>query len=126
MTDVDGGPDEELLAKYLADIAQYPPLSPDEERELVRVVRTASEPEAWMNERRLIQSNLRLVVSIAEEYRSTATSFLDLIQEGNLGLLRAVQQYDPATAPSFGSVVAGYARENIERAVDRFPDGAGG
>lgn len=62
--------DGRVLANYLADIAQYPVLSAAEERRLVRTVRTAPEPEiASMCERRLIQANLRRVVSIAEQYR---------------------------------------------------------
>ena len=119
--------DERLLADYLADIARYPELSTAEERRLVRTMRTAPRPEtAWMCQRRLVQANLPRIVSIVEEYRWTGLSFLDLILEGNLGLMRAVERYDPAGASSFGAVAAWQARQLIQRAVGRFPDRAGG
>ncbi|HWI04231.1 MAG TPA: sigma-70 family RNA polymerase sigma factor [Acidimicrobiales bacterium] len=118
--------DEGLLASYLADIAQYPPLSPAQERELVRVIRTAPEPEASMSRRRLIQANLERVVSIAEQYRWAHLPFLDLIMEGNLGLMRAVERYDPAKPSSFGAIAAWHARQVIQRAIGRFPAGAVG
>jgi DNA-directed RNA polymerase sigma subunit (sigma70/sigma32) len=117
--------DEALLANYLADIARYPTLTADEERELIRSIRDAGEPEAGLGERRLIQSNLKLVVSIAERYRWAALPFLDVIQEGNLGLMRAVRQFDPAKASPFGAVAAWCIRTQIERSVGRFPAGGG-
>jgi DNA-directed RNA polymerase sigma subunit (sigma70/sigma32) len=120
-----GADGERLLAKYLTDIAQYSALSESEERRLVRTVRTVPKPEmASRCKRRLIQANLQRVVSIAEEYRGTGLPFLDLIQEGNLGLMRAVEWYDPDDASTFGSVAAGHARELIEHAVGCFPAGS--
>ena len=119
--------DDRLLANYLADIARYPALSGAEERRLVRTMRTAPRRETvGMCQRRIVQANLRRVVSIAEEYRRIGVPFLDLIQEGNLGLMRAVERYDPDTASSFGSVAAWHARQRMQRAVGRFPAGAGG
>ena len=119
--------DERLLASYLADIAQYPVLDATEERRLARTVRTVPKPEmAWMCQRRLVQANLHRVVSIAEEYRGTGLPILDLILEGNLGLMQAVERYDPADASSFGSVAAWHARQRIQRAIGRFSAGAGG
>jgi RNA polymerase primary sigma factor len=121
------GDDERLLANYLADIGQYPELSEAEERRLVRTIRTAPRPEtAGMCQRRLIQANLRRIVAIVEEYRWTGLSFLDLILEGNLGLMRAVEWYDPDDASSFGAFAAWQARQLVQRAVGRFPPGAGG
>ena len=119
--------DERLLADYLADIARYPVLNASEERRLARTVRTVPRREmAWMCQRRLIQANLRRVVSVAEEYRWTGLPFLDLIQEGNLGLMQAVERYDPTDASSFGSVASWHARQRIQRAIGRFSAGAGG
>jgi RNA polymerase primary sigma factor len=112
--------DERLLANYLADIARYPALSASEQRRLVRTMRTAPRPEtAWMCQRRLIQANLRRIVSVAENYRWTGLPFLDLIQEGNLGLMRAVEWYNPGTASTFGSFAAWQARLRIQRIVGR-------
>ncbi|TPV93030.1 MAG: sigma-70 family RNA polymerase sigma factor [Myxococcales bacterium FL481] len=80
------------LAAYMAEARKYPLLSREEERELaVRWIETG-DPQAG---RRLVTSNLRLVVKIANEYRRGYHSLLDLVQEGNLGLLKAVQKFDP-------------------------------
>jgi DNA-directed RNA polymerase sigma subunit (sigma70/sigma32) len=76
--------------------------------------------------RRLVQANLQRIVSIVEEYQWTGLPSLGLILEGNLGLMRAVDWYDPAGASSFGTVAGWHARQLIQRAVGRFPDGAGG
>jgi DNA-directed RNA polymerase sigma subunit (sigma70/sigma32) len=119
--------DERLLANYLADIAQFPVLSAAEERRLVRTIRTAPDPQtAGICQRRLVQANLQRIVSIVEEYRWSGLPFLDLILEGNLGLMRAVEWYDPADASSFGTVASWHARQLIQRAVGCFRDGAGG
>jgi DNA-directed RNA polymerase sigma subunit (sigma70/sigma32) len=118
--------DDRLLADYLADVARYPALDEAEERRLVRTVRTVPRPEmASRCERRLIEANLQRVVSIAEEYRWTGRPFLDLIMEGNLGLMRAVKLYDPDDASTFGAVAAWHARQLIQRDIGRFPAGAG-
>ena len=80
------------VKRYLSEIRRYPILSREEEREIaLEFERTGSEETAL----RLITSNLRLVVKIALEYQSTWTSLLDLIQEGNVGLMQAVKKFDP-------------------------------
>ena len=85
------GPVDALTA-YMAELAKYPPISREEEHELaVRWVEEGDESAA----RRLVLANLRLVVKIAMEYRRAWTNVLDLIQDGNVGLLEAVQRYDP-------------------------------
>ncbi len=85
------GPVDALTA-YMAELGKYPPISREEEHDLaVRWVEEGDEAAA----RRLVLSNLRLVVKIAMEYRRAWTNVLDLIQDGNVGLLEAVQRYDP-------------------------------
>jgi RNA polymerase sigma-32 factor len=80
------------LERYLADIRRYPILDREEERELTSSYAEKPERDVAV---RLITSNLRLVVKIALEYRGPWSQLLDLIQEGNLGLLQAVQKFDP-------------------------------
>jgi len=79
------------LRRYLKDIARYPTLDHDEEVELARRVK-AGDHEAV---RRLVESNLRFVVAYAKRYRTPNVPFLDLIHEGNLGLIQAAKKYDP-------------------------------
>ncbi len=80
------------LAAYMADVRRYPLLTPEEEHELAVRLREEDDPEAAM---RLVTSNLRLVVKIAFKYQRFYKNVLDLIQEGNIGLMQAVKKYDP-------------------------------
>ncbi|MFO7566950.1 MAG: RNA polymerase factor sigma-32 [Enhygromyxa sp.] len=80
------------MAAYMAEVRRYPLLTREQEHELaVRWVEHGDQDAA----KKLVTSNLRLVVKIANEYRRGYQNLLDLVQEGNLGLLRAVQKYDP-------------------------------
>ncbi len=82
----------DTLSAYMAELAKYPPISREEEQALaIRWVEDGDEDAA----RQLVLANLRLVVKIAMEYRRTWTNVLDLIQTGNVGLLEAVQRFDP-------------------------------
>ncbi len=82
----------DALSAYMAQLANYPPISREEEQALaIRWVEDGDEDAA----RQLVLANLRLVVKIAMEYRRTWTNVLDLIQTGNVGLLEAVQRFDP-------------------------------
>jgi RNA polymerase sigma-32 factor len=85
------GPADALTA-YMAQLRHYPPISREEEHELAVQWVEHGDREAA---RRLVLANLRLVVKIAMEYRRAWTNVLDLIQDGNVGLLEAVQRYDP-------------------------------
>ncbi len=86
-------PDAETatLRRYLKEISRYPTLSHAEELELARRVQ-AGDAEAL---RRMVESNLRFVVAYAKRYRNPNVPFLDLINEGNLGLIQAAKKYDP-------------------------------
>ena len=79
------------LRRYLKEIAGYPPLDHQDELDLARRVHSGDE-EAL---RHLVESNLRFVVAFAKRYRNPKVSFLDLIHEGNLGLIQAARKYDP-------------------------------
>jgi RNA polymerase primary sigma factor len=79
------------LRRYLKEIAGYPTLDHQEELDLARRVHTGDEDAL----RHLVESNLRFVVAFAKRYRNPKVSFLDLIHEGNLGLIQAARKYDP-------------------------------
>jgi len=98
------------LDAYLHDLRRHPVLSRDEEHELaIAYARThALEPA-----RKLITANLRLVVRIAQEYRRAHRNLLDLIQEGNVGLIQAVQRYDPFRGVKLSTYAAWWIRAYI-------------
>ena len=87
------------LETYFKEINQIDLLTPDEEKELAHRVR-AGDPEAREH---MARANLRLVVSIAKNYVDRGLSLLDLIEEGNLGLLKAVERFDPAEECRFST-----------------------
>lgn len=102
------------LRAYLAEIARYPILSREEEHALAVRYRDSGDVDAA---RRLVASNLRLVVKIANEYRRTAFQLLDLVQEGNMGLMQAVKKYDPFKGVKLSSYAAWWIRAYIIRFV---------
>jgi RNA polymerase sigma-32 factor len=100
------------LRAYMAEVQRHPVLSREEEHALaVRYRETGDVESAY----RLVASNLRLVVKIAHEYRRTAFQLLDLIQEGNLGLMQAVKKYDPWKGVKLSSYAAWWIRAYIIR-----------
>ncbi|MCR4404734.1 MAG: sigma-70 family RNA polymerase sigma factor [Candidatus Acetothermia bacterium] len=104
---------QSLLERYLQEIGKVPLLSEAEERELARRVRAGDE-EA---KERFIRANLRLVVSIARHYSSYGLPLLDLIQEGNVGLLRAVERFQPEKGYKFSTYATWWIRQAIVRAL---------
>jgi RNA polymerase sigma-32 factor len=99
---------------YLSEIRRYPLLSREEEHALAVRYHDTGDLEAA---RRLIASNLRLVVKIANEYRRSAFQLLDLVQEGNMGLMQAVKKYDPFKGVKLSSYAAWWIRAYIIRFV---------
>jgi RNA polymerase primary sigma factor len=87
-------PDAEVatLRRYLKEIARYPPLNHDQEIELAIRIQAGDEDAV----REMVESNLRFVVAYAKRYRNPNVPFLDLIHEGNLGLIQAAKKYDPS------------------------------
>jgi len=92
------------LARYLAEIRRYPALDRDEEVRLARAYRERGDREAAA---RMITSNLILVVHIARTFRRAVSNTLDLIQEGNVGLIQALERFDPDVGVRF-STYAGW------------------
>jgi RNA polymerase sigma-32 factor len=103
------GPVDALTA-YMAELAHHAPISREEEHELAVRWTEQGDVEAA---RRLVLSNLRLVVKIAMEYRRAWTNTLDLIQDGNLGLMEAVQRYDPHQGVKLSTYAAYWIRAYI-------------
>ncbi len=125
---------DSALGDYLKEIKQYSLLTPDDERELGTMIRAAAvcddrfaqgelsladreriERQAAEARDRMIQSNLRLVVSVAKQFRNRGLPMEDLVNEGNVGLVHAVDRFDP----SYGSRFSTYASYWIDQAIRR-------
>jgi RNA polymerase primary sigma factor len=109
----DGGSHSDALQAYLRAISKLPRLTPDEERELGQRIRQGDE-EAL---RRLVEGNLRFVVSYAKRYRGLGVPFLDLIHEGNLGLMEAARRFDPSRNVKFITYAVWWIRQAITHAL---------
>ena len=102
------------LRAYMAEVARHPVLSREEEHELaVRFYRTGDVQAAYA----LVAANLRLVVKIAHQYRRAAFQLLDLVQEGNIGLMQAVQKFDPFKGVKLSTYAAWWIRAYIIRFI---------
>jgi RNA polymerase primary sigma factor len=135
-----GGPSSDLFRQYLREIGRIPLLTAAEEVELARRVeaglfaeeKLSSTPDldsrlahdldqlvvmGRMAKRRLIEANLRLVVSVAKRYVGRGLTMLDLVQEGNLGLIRAVEKFDYARGYKFSTYATWWIRQAMSRAL---------
>ncbi len=104
---------DDPVRQYLKEIGRIPLLDSEEERQLAERMAEGDE-EAQM---RLVESNLRLVVSIAKRYLGRGMFFLDLIQEGNLGLMKAVDKFDYQKGYKFSTYATWWIRQAITRAI---------
>ncbi|MGQ0847850.1 MAG: sigma-70 family RNA polymerase sigma factor [Actinomycetota bacterium] len=134
---IEGDSSEEAIRQYLDGIGTYALLSADEEVVLAKSIERVQRAESALEEattdrrnqlmkiidqgeaarRRFIQSNLRLVVSIAKRYPNSGLPFLDLIQEGNLGLIRAVEKFEYRKGFKFSTYATWWIRQAITRAI---------
>jgi RNA polymerase primary sigma factor len=105
--------DDDALQAYLRALAKLPRLTVDEERALARRVQ-AGDQEAL---RRMVEGNLRFVVSYAKRYRGLGVPFLDLIHEGNLGLMEAARRFDPDRNVKFITYAVWWVRQAIMHAL---------
>ena len=104
---------DDPVRMYLKEIGKIPLLKPHEEAELARRMHEGDE----IAKQRLVEANLRLVVSIAKRYVGRGMLFLDLIQEGNLGLIKAVEKFDYTKGFKFSTYATWWIRQAITRAI---------
>jgi RNA polymerase primary sigma factor len=133
--------EEDLVRLYLTDIGQYPLLTKDDEVRLAKAIEAGNEARSHLEregsslpqsrrrelrrvnaegmsaQRTFVQSNLRLVVSIAKKYQASGLPLLDLIQEGNLGLMHAVEKFDWRKGFKFSTYATWWIRQAITRAI---------
>jgi DNA-directed RNA polymerase sigma subunit (sigma70/sigma32) len=133
--------EEDLVRLYLTDIGQYPLLTKDDEVRLAQAIEAGNEARTALEssgrdvtparkrelkrtarhgedaERTFVQSNLRLVVSIAKKYQASGLPLLDLIQEGNLGLMHAVEKFDWRKGFKFSTYATWWIRQAITRGI---------
>ena len=110
---LDGIGTDDPVRMYLKEIGTVPLLSPEEEMELA--IRKSQGDEEAKN--KLIEANLRLVVNIAKKYTNRGLSFLDLIQEGNLGLMKGVEKFDPERGFKLSTYATWWIRQSVTRAL---------
>ena len=104
---------EDPVKTYLKEIGQVPLLSAQQEMELARAAQAGDEEAR----RKLSEANLRLVVSVAKRYAGRGLPFLDLIQEGNLGLMKAAEKFEPERGFKFSTYATWWIRQSITRAI---------
>jgi RNA polymerase sigma factor (sigma-70 family) len=109
----DDGSSPDLIKLYLNDLRKSSLLSPEEEKALARRILRGDEEART----RMIESNLRLVVKIAKKYLFRGLPFSDLIEEGNIGLIKAVERFSPTKKSRFSTYAAWWIRQSIERAL---------
>ena len=101
------------LKKYMSEIADYPLVTPEEEVVLGEAI---ARGEEWAREK-LMVSNLRLVIKIAYDYRKCNIPLVDLIAEGNIGLVKAVDRFDPHRGAKFSSYASWWIKQRIRRLI---------
>lgn len=110
--------DEESVARYLNEVKKHQPMDPQEEEELAFKVK-AGDKEAFQE---FVNRNLRFVISISKRYQFLGIPLADLIAEGNLGLIRAVERFDPTLGFKFSSFSVHYIRQAILDAITNYAD----
>jgi RNA polymerase primary sigma factor len=116
---LEGVPIDDSVRMWLREIGKTPLLTSEEEVRLAKIIAESDgkSPEAQEAKEKLIQANLRLVVSIAKRYSGRGMSFPDLIQEGNIGLIRAVEKFDYTKGYKFSTYATWWIRQAITRAI---------
>ena len=112
----DGVAIDDPVKVYLKEIGRVPLLTPEEEVDLALKIQSGG-PDGEKAKQRLSEANLRLVVSIAKRYVGRGMQFLDLIQEGNLGLIKAVEKFDHTKGFKFSTYATWWIRQAITRAI---------
>ena len=113
----DGVSSDDPVRLYLKEIGKYPLLTTEEEIALAKQIAEGTPEEQAAAKKKLSEANLRLVVSIAKRYVGRGMLFLDLIQEGNLGLIKAVEKFDYTKGYKFSTYATWWIRQAITRAI---------
>ena len=109
--------DDDILQMYLKDIGKVKLLNFEEEKRLGQKIKEGKTKEADIAKRKLIQANLRLVVSIAKKYIGQGVLFMDLVQEGSLGLIKAAERFDYSKNFKFSTYATWWIKQTIIRAI---------
>ena len=108
---------DEILQMYLKDIGRVKLLNRNSEIALGKTIKEGSRKEAQIAKKKLVQANLRLVVSIAKKYTGQGILFMDLVQEGSLGLIKAAQRFDYSKGYKFSTYATWWIKQTIIRAI---------
>ncbi len=109
---------EDSVRYFLSEIGRIPLLTAEEELQVARTVRHSTDEEAVrLAKEKLVRSNLRLVVSIAKKYLGRGVDFLDLLQEGTMGLIKAVEKFDPSLGWKFSTYSSWWIRQRLSRMI---------
>ena len=108
---------DDILQMYLKDIGKTKLLKRQEEIEIGKKIREGDKREAIKAKKKLIQANLRLVVSIAKKYTGQGVLFMDLVQEGTMGLIKAANRFDYSKGFKFSTYATWWIRQTIARAI---------
>ena len=109
--------DDDILQMYLKDIGKVKLLNSKEEKALGKQIKEGKSTEAEIAKRKLVQANLRLVVSIAKKYIGQGVLFMDLVQEGSLGLIKAAEKFDYSKNFKFSTYATWWIKQTIIRAI---------
>lgn len=109
--------EDDILQMYLKDVGKIKLISFQEEKRLGKIIKEGDVQQAKIAKRKLVQANLRLVVSIAKKYIGQGVLFMDLVQEGSLGLIRAAEKYDYTKEFKFSTYATWWIKQTIIRAI---------
>ena len=109
--------DDDILQMYLKDIGKIKLLNSKEERNLAKLIKEGESKKSDIAKRKLVQANLRLVVSIAKKYIGQGVLFMDLVQEGSLGLIKAAEKFDYSKNFKFSTYATWWIKQSITRAI---------
>lgn len=108
---------DEILQMYLKDVSKIKLLKKEEEIEVGKKIKEGNAKEAQIARKKLIQANLRLVISIAKKYTGQGILFMDLVQEGSLGLIKAANRFDYKKGFKFSTYATWWIKQTIIRAI---------
>ena len=112
--------EDDLLQMYLKDIGKTKLLNTKDEQFLGKIIKEGDKSSADIAKKKLIQSNLRLVISIAKKYTGRGLLFMDLLQEGSLGLIKAAEKFDYSKSFKFSTYATWWIKQAIIRAISNY------